>query len=161
MLFSQWGHDNLKIRETSFWPADAWSVSPEPSDGKKSAEICGHLILDTVDALDGFHRDECNAGIISSFFGIVDTLERAVYNQLSSCLSQNNFLGPNQSDFRTTHSTETALLTVTESLAAAKALSHSSVLILLNLSSAFDTVNHQILLSTLAKLGIADSALTW
>ena len=44
---------------------------------------------------------------------------------------------------------------------AARASSNSSVLILLKLSSAFDTINHQILLSTLAELGIADSALTW
>ena len=44
---------------------------------------------------------------------------------------------------------------------AARASSNLSVLILLKLSSAFDTINHQILLSTLAELGIADSALTW
>ena len=48
-----------------------------------------------------------------------------------------------------------------ESLRAARASSNLSVLILLDLSSTFDTVNHQILLSTLAKLVIADSALTW
>jgi hypothetical protein len=50
---------------------------------------------------------------------------------------------------------------VTESLRAARASSLSSVLILLDLSAAFDTVNHQILLATLAELGIAESALSW
>ena len=53
------------------------------------------------------------------------------------------------------------LLTVTESLGATRASSHASILILLNLSSAFDPVKHQILPSTLVELGIADSALTW
>ncbi|XP_030266511.1 uncharacterized protein LOC115577759 isoform X2 [Sparus aurata] len=70
-------------------------------------------------------------------------------------------LDSNQSGFRTAHSTEMALLTVVKSLRAARALSHSSVLILLDLSSPFDKINHQILLSALAELGNADSALTW
>ena len=83
------------------------------------------------------------------------TLECAAYNHLSSYLSQNSFLDPNQSDFRTTHSTEMALLTVTESLQSARApSSHSSVLIVLDLLHL--TVNHQILLVTLAELCIAD-----
>ncbi len=70
-----------------------------------------------------------------------------VFNQVSLFLSQNNKLDANQSGFRSGHSTETVLLSVTEALRIAKADSKSSVLILLNLSPAFDTVNHQILLS--------------
>ena len=77
---------------------------------------------------------------ISSFIPL-ETLERTVYIQLSSYLSENDLLDSNQSGFRTGHSTEMALLTVTESLGAARALSNSSFLILLDLSSVFDTVN--------------------
>ncbi|XP_071270957.1 phosphatidylinositol-3,5-bisphosphate 3-phosphatase MTMR6-like isoform X2 [Salvelinus alpinus] len=69
------------------------------------------------------------------------TLERAVLGQLSCYLSQNDLLDPNQSGFKTSHSTETALLCVTEALRTAKANSLSSALILLDLSAAFDTVN--------------------
>uniref|UniRef100_A0A674EDB2 Reverse transcriptase domain-containing protein n=1 Tax=Salmo trutta TaxID=8032 RepID=A0A674EDB2_SALTR len=89
------------------------------------------------------------------------TLERAVLGQLSCYLSQNDLLDPNQSGFKTGHSTETALLCVTEALRTAKAISLSSALILLDLSAAFDTVNHQILLSTLSELGISGAAHAW
>uniref|UniRef100_A0AAY4D7U5 Reverse transcriptase domain-containing protein n=1 Tax=Denticeps clupeoides TaxID=299321 RepID=A0AAY4D7U5_9TELE len=88
-------------------------------------------------------------------------LERCVYNQLSLHLSQNNLLDPNQSGFRTAHSTETALLAVTEQLHAARLAKLSSVLILLDLSAAFDTVNHKILLSIPKRLGIRGSAWQW
>ena len=46
---------------------------------------------------------------------------------------------PNQSGFKTGHSTETALLSVITALQSAKAASRSSVIILLHLSAAFDT----------------------
>ncbi len=84
---------------------------------------------------------------------IIQTLEQVVFNQVSLFLSQNNKLDAKQSGFRSGHSTETALLSVTEALRIAKADSKSSVLILLDLSAAFDTVNHQILQSTLSSLG--------
>uniref|UniRef100_A0A8C1N9P6 Reverse transcriptase domain-containing protein n=1 Tax=Cyprinus carpio TaxID=7962 RepID=A0A8C1N9P6_CYPCA len=92
---------------------------------------------------------------------IAKTLERVVFNQLSMFLVQNNLLDSNQFGFKSGHSTETALLSVTEALRLARAASKSSVLILLDLSAAFDTVNHQILLSTLRKMGISRTALQW
>ena len=76
-------------------------------------------------------------------------------------ISQNNLLDPNQSGFKTGHSTETALLSVTTALETARAASRSSVIILLDLSAAFDTVNHQILLARLSEMGISDTALQW
>ncbi len=81
--------------------------------------------------------------------------------QLSSFLSKHNLLDANQSGFRRGHSTETALLSVTEALRIAKADSISSDLILLDLSATFDTVNHQILLSTLSSLDITGIQLHW
>jgi len=63
--------------------------------------------------------------------------------------------------FQKRHSTETALLSVIEALRLARAASKSSVLILLDLSAAFDTVNQQIHLPILKMKGISGSALQW
>ncbi len=92
---------------------------------------------------------------------IAKTLERVVFNQVTAFLTQNNLLNSNQSGFRSGHSTETALLSVVEDLRLARTASKSSLLILLDLSAAFDTVNHQILLSTLLRKGFSGTALQW
>ncbi len=89
------------------------------------------------------------------------TLERVVFNQVSAFLTQNNLLDSNQSGFITGYSTETSLLSVVEALRFARADSKFSILILLNLSAAFDTANHQILLSTLLVKVISGTALQW
>ncbi|KAK3506867.1 hypothetical protein QTP70_030604 [Hemibagrus guttatus] len=73
----------------------------------------------------------------------------------------NNLHDPNQSGFKAAHSTETALLAVTEKLHAVRSAKLSLVLILLDLSAAFDTVNHKTLLSTLRSLGICGTAWEW
>ncbi len=84
-----------------------------------------------------------------------------VFNQVTAFLTQNNLLDSNQSGFRSGHSTETALLSVVEDLRLARTASKSSLFTLLDLSAAFYTVNHQILLSTLLRKGISGTALQW
>ncbi len=88
-------------------------------------------------------------------------LERVVFNKLSSFLPKNPLLDANQSGFRCGHSTEMALLSVSEVLRIAKDDCKSLILILLDLSADFDTVNHQILLTTLSSLGITGIRLRW
>ncbi len=118
-----------------------------------------HLILlNSVTPL--LKKPTLNSSIIENYRPIsllpfiAKTLKQVVFNQVSLFLSQNNKLDAKQSGFRSGHLTETALFSVTEALRIAKADSKSSVLILLDLSAAFDTVNHQILLSTLSSLDI-------
>src|SRR4029434_10524606 len=88
------------------------------------------------------------------------TIERAASKQVTEFLSRNNLLDPNQSGFKSGHSTETALLSVTEALKTARA-AQSSALVLLDLSAAFDTVNHRILLSILSSMSISGKAHSW
>ena len=111
----------------------------------KTATVKPLLKKPTLDSADIW-----NYRPVSPLSFLCKTLEHAVCIQLSSCLLENDLLDSNQSGFRTAHSIETALLIVTESRGAARASSRLSVLILLDLSSAFHTVNHRILLSTLA-----------
>ncbi len=84
-----------------------------------------------------------------------------MFNQATAFLTQNNLLDSNQSGFKSGHSTETALLSVVEDLRLARTASKSSLLIFLDLSAAFDTVNHQIPLSTQLRKGISGTALQW
>ena len=86
---------------------------------------------------------------VSFLLFLSKTIERAVFKQVTDYLSLNNLLYPNQPGFKSGHSTKTALLAVTEALKEARATAKSSVLILLDLSAAFDPVNHCILWSRL------------
>ncbi|KAK1795656.1 hypothetical protein P4O66_001016 [Electrophorus voltai] len=93
---------------------------------------------------------------------VVPILKKATLGSSSVTNYRPNQLhDPNQSGYKPAHSTEMALIAVTEKLHAAKAAKQSSVLILLDLSAAFDTVNHNILLFVLSRLGVTGSAWRW
>ena len=89
-------------------------------------------------------------------------LEKVILLQLSPYLCENNILDPFQSGFRPGHSTETALVKVLNDLLLADDDHKCSVLLLLDLSAAFDTVDHTILLDRLKQgAGITGTALMW
>lgn len=88
-------------------------------------------------------------------------LERIVHTQISEFFAMNNIINVFQSGFRQQHSTETALLKVTDDIRLAMDRSQCTLLTLFDFSKAFDTVNHNILLAKLYNLGFAENPLSW
>uniref|UniRef100_A0A8C7Z8K8 Reverse transcriptase domain-containing protein n=1 Tax=Oryzias sinensis TaxID=183150 RepID=A0A8C7Z8K8_9TELE len=98
---------------------------------------------------------------ISNLPFISKILEKTVAEQLRIHLSQNNLYEQFQSGFRPLHSTETALLKISNDLLLAADSGLLSILLLLDLSSAFDTISHTILLDRLSAIGIRNIPLNW
>ena len=76
-------------------------------------------------------------------------LEKIVLARLSRHLVGNGLLEPLQSGYRSNHSKETALLKLVNDLLCSADEGKVSVLALLDLSSAFDTIDHEVLLKRL------------
>ena len=88
--------------------------------------------------------------------------ESAVYNQTHSHICMNNLYPANQSSYRKNYSTETALLRVKNDILLNMNKQNVTLLVLLDLCAAFDTVDHNVLLSRLhSKFGISGTALEW
>ena len=88
-------------------------------------------------------------------------MERAVHNQLYDYLTCNNILNPCQSGFRKNHSTNTTLLDVSDHILNNIDQGRVTASIFLDLKKAFDTVNHDLLISKLKSYGINGNALKW
>ena len=98
---------------------------------------------------------------ISNFMYSSKPLERCVSKQLNSYLSFNAHYEAYQSAYRPLHSTETALLRVQNDILTSIDNKEITVLVLLDLSSAFDTVDHAILLNRLKNIGITGLVYDW
>ncbi|KAF7251687.1 putative RNA-directed DNA polymerase from transposon BS [Varanus komodoensis] len=88
-------------------------------------------------------------------------LERVVVGQLQALLDKIDYLDPFQSGFRPGYGTESALVALYNDLCREKDKGSASLLVLLDLSAAFDTIDHGILLDRLAGLGVGGTALQW
>ena len=88
-------------------------------------------------------------------------IEKVICQQLMEYLDANNILPPNQSGFRTGRSTATALLDVIDDILAGVDKGDGTILVLLDFSRAFDTINHNLLMSKLAYYGLDSIALRW
>ena len=99
---------------------------------------------------------------VSNLTFISKLIEKVVANQFTNHLQQNNLLETFQSAYKPLHSTESALLWVSNDIL--RAIDHRQCisLTLLDLSAAFDTIDHNVLFSILQnELGIHGTALRW
>ena len=89
-------------------------------------------------------------------------IERAIFIQLSDHLSRHDLLPDRQSAYRQNYSTETALLSLRDDLLRAADDGNGTAIVLLDLSAAFDTIDHDVLLDRLnGHCGLTGPALSW
>ena len=89
-------------------------------------------------------------------------LEKVAFREINSHLSINNLHGKFQSGYKKHHSCETAMFKMVGDIQNVTAKRNNVALLTLDLSSAFDALDHQILLERLKiHFGIDKEALTW
>lgn len=122
----------------------------------KSAVVVPLLKKQGLDPILSNYRPVSNLSFISK------VVEKAVAKQLLQHCAIHAPLPTLQSSYRKFHSTETALLKVQSDILMSMDKQEVSLLVLLDLSAAFDTIDHGILLDILENdFGITDSALMW
>ena len=99
---------------------------------------------------------------ISNLPFLAKTLEKVVSSQLQDHVKTYSPHDKFQSAYRPAHSTETAMLRITNDLLLAADDGQVGCLVLLDLSAAFDTIDHRILLQKLSsRLHLSNSAVHW
>jgi len=99
---------------------------------------------------------------VSNLPFISKVLEKAVSIRLQCHLDSNDLHDSVQSAYRPRHSTETALLRVHHDIVTALDDNKCAVLVMLDLSAAFDVIDHSILIKRLQySYGISGDALSW
>ena len=99
---------------------------------------------------------------ISNLSFLSKVIEKAVQAQLQKHFDEQSLLPNHQSPYRQHYSTETTLLNMCDNILRNMENGKCTSMVCLDLSGAFDTVNHNILLGILKSyLGISDHALAW
>ena len=102
---------------------------------------------------------QCHTGFrpVSNLPYVSKLTEKAVVDQLNDHTESNELLPEKASAYRRNHSTETALIKVQSDMFAAMDNQNVTLLVMLDLSAAFDTVNHEME----SCFGISGTVLDW
>ena len=88
-------------------------------------------------------------------------IEELAFRQMIHYCNEHYLLDPNQSAYRKFHSTTTALLKITDDILEGIEDAEVSIMIFLDFSKAFDTINHRLLLEKLKILGFDGPSCNW
>jgi hypothetical protein len=98
---------------------------------------------------------------VSNLSFVSKLIERTVVNQIVTHMNEGGYWDPQQHAYRQYHSCETALLDVLDTIYTGIDEKKVTLLVLLDLSAAFDTIDHGILSQRLQICGIIEKAHKW
>ena len=99
---------------------------------------------------------------VSNLTFISNVIEKVISGRLNKHLINNSMFDPLESAYRDKHSTETDLIKVQNDILSALDAGSSAILLMLDPSAAFDTIDHDILLSRLCNVyGITGNVPDW
>ena len=121
--------------------------------------------LKTVRIIPIYKKDEPNlfgnCRPISILPAFSKFFEKVMYNRMIDFINKHNILFDNQYGFKCQHSTSLALIRLIDQISSSIDSKKFCAGIFLDLSKAFDTVNHAILLNKLENYGYRGTALQW
>ena len=98
---------------------------------------------------------------ISNLSFLSKVIEKVVHEQTWKYVKQHRIIPEEQSAYRENHSTETTVCAIINDMTETITNGKCGILIMLDLSAAFDTVNHELLLEDLRTIGIKDEVYRW
>ena len=110
---------------------------------------------------EGNHELPCNNRPLSSLVIVSKICEKIVLKQFNRYLISKRRLTPHQSGNKKFHSTETLNVAITDEILAAMDRKMLSAMVLLDLSKAFDSIDHRILLHKLVNVGASPMVIKW
>ena len=160
------GPDQIRPSELKMVAKEiAWSVSILFNETLVTGELPQEFKMGNIVPL--LKPGKTNTALPSNYRGITLTcifskvLERIVYDQITTYLRERNILSESQYGFRTGHSCADLLTVAIDDWLLAQDSKMHTAIIFIDLSKAFDNVQHQLLLLKLQQHGIGGSALAW
>ena len=152
----------LKECVTLLAPLITYICNRSLSEGSMPSSLKAAVVTPLLKKPNLEKSDVKNYRPISNLTFISKLIERCVSAQLTNYVTSNQLIQPHQSAYRRGHSTETALLKVYSDCVTAVDRGDVTLLCMLDMSAAFDTVDHKILIDRLDKThGIQGSVLEW
>ena len=127
-------------------------INKSLASGIFPTELKHSVIQPIIKNVDGDVNDLKNYRPVSNICFLSKLIEKCILIQLVSHFQQNNLMSNHQSGYKTLHSCETAMLLMVNDIQSFVEQRKVAAVLMLDLSAAFDTINHKILFDKLAGL---------